>query len=747
MKNAFSAALPVAVAAAIAAISTGAEASRIVNQKIVENDLPYNGFIVRYKDGTTARTDMTAARSAVMRSATRLATSRSIDTSFKANANGPFAFELIRKLSNEAHLIKSSRKLTRSEALATLNELAANPDVDYVEPNGIYRHQLVPNDPMYSQQWGYGQSGIRAETAWELATGAGVTVAVLDTGMAAHPDTDANVVAGYDFVTMLTRSNDGDGRDGNASDPGDPCPEYGEPNSSWHGTHVAGTIAARTNNGVGVAGVAFNAKIMPVRVLGKCGGESADIADAITWSSGGTVGGMTLPANQVAKVINMSLGGGGDCPQVYLDAISGASSRGTTVVAAAGNSNADASGFAPASCPGVIAVAAVDVNNNKAWFSNFGPRVDVAAPGVNILSTLNTGLTAPVAPDYRAYNGTSMAAPHVAGVVALVQSRRLALGLPLFTPEQMRSLIKVATRPLTGACPEGCGTGMVDASAAVAFASVSSAPVNYQSDASGKLRVVLFERKAPAAASQFSNFSVDVPEDYVVIGGGVRGAAAPKAHLLTASYPNTARSAWLVSTRDVQQSNPTAITGWALALKVEGMSRAQLLANMAYRVTTGATSANPTASSALPSGYVQLGGGFQLTSTTASNVAWSSFPSSVSGWTVAAKEHGVSSVSGIRSHVIGLRTNLPVGLVTVSSASAVSAAAQAQPTASVGLAAGHVLTGCGARVNWEGGAGNLLWQIEPKVAPNAASCEARGTEHLYSSPATIGVHSLGIRLN
>lgn len=747
MKRTFAAMLPLAMAAAIATLSSGAEAARIVNQKAVENDLPYNGFIVRYKDGTSARADLVATRSAVTRSAVNLVTSRAIDTSAKANPKAPFSMEVVRKLANEAHLIRSSRKLTRSEGLALLNELAANPDVDYVEPNLIFQHQLVPNDPMYSQQWGYGQAGIRAETAWELATGAGVTVAVLDTGITAHPDLDANVVAGYDFVSNTTAANDGDGRDANAADPGDACPESGSVNASWHGTHVAGTIGAVSNNGVGVAGVAFNAKLMPVRVLGKCGGSTDDIADGIAWSSGGTVGGMTLPANRAAKVISMSLGGAFECPQTFLDAIAGATARGTTIVAAAGNSNTNAAGFSPSSCPGVISVAAVDVNNNRASFSNYGPRVDVAAPGVNILSTLNAGLTAPGAPDYRAYNGTSMATPHVAGVVALVQSRRLALGLPPISAEQMRSLIKVATRPLAGSCPEGCGTGIVDASVAVALASVSSVPVSYQSDVSGKLRVVLFERKASAAAAQFTNFAVDVPQDYVVIGGGVRGAAAPQAHLLTASYPSTDRAAWLVSTREVQQSAPTAITAWALALKVEGMTRAQLLSNMTYRSTTSLSSANPSATSLLPAGYVQLGGGFQVVAAGASNVAWASYPTSATAWTVAAKEHGVSSVSAIRSHVIGLRTNLPVGLVTASLVSTVSAAPQAQPTATASPAAGHVLTGCGARVNWEGGAGNLLWQVEPKVSNAAASCDVRGTEHLYSSPATIGAHAIGIRLN
>lgn len=248
---------------------------------------------------------------------------------------------------------------------------------------------------------------------------------------------------------------------------------------------------------------------------------------------------------------------------------------------------------------------------------------------------------------------------------------------------------------------------------------------------------------ASTSAAQFTNFAADVPQDYVVIGGGVRGAAAPQAHLLIASYPSTDRTAWVVSTKEVQHSAPTAITAWALALKVAGLTRAQLLANMTYRSTTSATSANPSATSLSPEGYVQLGRGFQLVTATASNVAWASYPTSSTAWTVAAQERGVSSLSAIRSYVIGIRINLPVGLVTALTATL----AQVQPAAKVRAAAGHVLTGCGARVSWEGGAGTLLWQIEPQLSATSGSCDVRGTEHIYGSPATVGAQAIGIRIN
>lgn len=749
MKNRTPSLLLALTTLALAAASSGASAARIVNLKAVQNDLPYDGFIVRYKDGTLARTNPAAASNEVNAVSQRLIRSRAIDTSSAANPKKPFSVGLVRKLGNQSHLFKPSRPMKRAEALAMLQELANNPEVDYVEPNLIFQHQLVPNDNLYAQQWGFGQNGIRAETAWELSTGAGVTVAVLDTGITAHPDLDANVVQGYDFVPE-GRANDGDGRDGNPADPGDACFSSGRSTASWHGTHVAGTIAALTNNATGVAGTAHGAKIMPVRVLGTCGGETADIADGITWSSGGAVSGVTsLTPIRVANVINMSLGGMyQECPQTFQDAIAGAIARGTTVVAAAGNSNADTSAFAPATCAGVIAVAAVDVANNKASFSNYGPRVDVAAPGVDIWSTLNSGITSPAAPTYQSYRGTSMASPHVAGVVALVQSRRLASGLPPLAPNQMRTLIKSAVRQLpVGGCPEGCGAGIVDASLAVAIGSLPSIPVGSQVDASGKLQLMVFERTAGSPTSQFTNFAVEVPSDFVVIGGGVRGASSPQAHLLTASYPNSARSAWVVSTREVQQTAPTAITAWALALKVNGMTRAQLLSNMTYRSTTSIATSAPSASSQMPAGYVMLGGGFQMVNTSAANVTWASYPNSSTAWAVAAKEHGVSSSSAIRSHVIGLRTNLPVGYVTTSLVTVNSTVAHAVPSASVSVPAGYVLTGCGARLNWEGGYGNLLWHIEPKMASSVGSCDVKGTEHLYSSPATIGAHAIGIRLN
>ncbi|WP_425530384.1 S8 family peptidase [Xanthomonas campestris] len=272
-------------------------------------------------------------------------------------------------------------------------------------------------------------------------------------------------------MSDATTARDGNGRDSNAADEGDwyAANECGAgipaASSSWHGTHVAGTVAAVTNNTTGVAGTAYGAKVVPVRVLGKCGGSLSDIADAIVWASGGTVSGIPANANP-AEVINMSLGGGGSCSTTMQNAINGAVSRGTTVVVAAGNDASNVSGSLPANCANVIAVAATTSAGAKASYSNFGTGIDVSAPGSAILSTLNSGTTTPGSASYASYNGTSMASPHVAGVVALVQS----VAPTALTPAAVETLLKNTARALPGACSGGCGAGIVNADAAVTAA-------------------------------------------------------------------------------------------------------------------------------------------------------------------------------------------------------------------------------------------------------------------------------------
>ena len=343
-----------------------------------------------------------------------------------------------------------------------------------VEPDVRMEAFATPNDSRYDEQWHYFEStgGLNLPNAWDISEGAGTVVAVLDTGITDHTDLNANVIGGYDFISDVTVAHDGNGRDSNPADPGDwtnnnECvPGRRGSNSSWHGTHVAGTIAAVTNNQFGVAGVAPDAKLLIGRVLGRCGGSLSDIADAIRWAAGLNVPG--VPRNNTpADVINMSLGGGRSCTNVYQSAINAAVSAGTTVVVAAGNSNQNAANFSPASCSNVISVAATSRQGGKASYSNFGSVVDLAAPGGDgstanrVLSTLNSGSRDPGSQSYAFYNGTSMATPHVAGAVALMKSLDSSL-----TPSQIESILKSTTRSFPRTCSQ-CGTGIVDAYAAL----------------------------------------------------------------------------------------------------------------------------------------------------------------------------------------------------------------------------------------------------------------------------------------
>jgi serine protease len=386
------------------------------------------------------------------------------------------AMSRVRTTALGSQVLRVDRRLSMSEAERLAAEIAANDaNVEYAEPDRIMRRTLTPNDTRYNEQWHYFEAtgGINAPAAWDKSTGTGVVVGVVDTGYRPHADLNANILPGYDFISDTFVSNDGDGRDNNAQDPGDwlnpgECGP-GDPAtfeaSSWHGTHVAGTIAALTNNASGVAGVAFNARVVPARVLGKCGGYTSDIADAIIWVSGGTVAGVTNNANP-AKVVSISLGGGGSCGTTTQNAINSARSRGASVVVAAGNSNSNAANFSPANCSGVVTVAATGRNGGKASYSNFGATVEVAAPGGSggansVLSTLNAGQQGPGADSYALYNGTSMATPHVSGVVALMLSVR-----PTLTPDQVTQILQSTARAFPATCSQ-CGSGIVNANAAV----------------------------------------------------------------------------------------------------------------------------------------------------------------------------------------------------------------------------------------------------------------------------------------
>lgn len=380
-----------------------------------------------------------------------------------------------RRTGDGASVMTSERAMTRAEADELVAELEERDDVVSAELDLLLQPLATPNDTRYPEQWHYQDStaGLRLPSAWDDVDGSGTTVAVIDTGITAHPDLDANVTGGYDFISDASMARDGDGRDGDPSDEGDwygsgECGVPGSADSSWHGTHVAGTVAAVTDNASGVAGVAHGATVVPLRVLGKCGGYTSDIADAIRWAGGGTVSGVPSNPNP-ADVINMSLGGSGSCGSTTQSAIDSAVANGATVVVAAGNSDTDAANANPANCDDVVTVASVGPDGSRAYYSNYGSVVDVAAPGGDtsggstdgVLSTLNSGATTPGSPTYAWYQGTSMAAPHVAGLAALVVEADGTL-----TPAEVESTIVGNARAFPGTCSQ-CGSGIADAAATV----------------------------------------------------------------------------------------------------------------------------------------------------------------------------------------------------------------------------------------------------------------------------------------
>lgn len=387
-------------------------------------------------------------------------------------ASVPMIASHVRRLAVGADLVRTSRPLDRDDTQRLLRQIASDPAVEHVEVDAMLQHtgipaqtNFVPDDYEFSEQWHlHGLTGgIRAPAAWDRATGEGVVVAVLDTGITPHPDLDDNMLPGYDFISDATISRRptsarvpgaldyGDWTEANACFPGTPAQ-----NSSWHGTHVTGTVVEMTDNGLFGAGVAHAAKALPVRVLGRCGGATSDIVDAIVWAAGGDVAGVP-PNEHPAEVINLSLSGFGVCESnsAIQQAIDRAVNAGTTVVVAAGNDGNKAEFFTPASCANVVTVGATGFAGNVAGYTNFGDAVDLAAPGGRgAIDGAELGYVwqawhgaarqpEPGTFTFSGMAGTSMAAPHVSGVVALMQS---VAPTPL-TPAQIEAELKDTARP------------------------------------------------------------------------------------------------------------------------------------------------------------------------------------------------------------------------------------------------------------------------------------------------------------
>lgn len=396
----------------------------------------------------------------------------------------------------ENYVFKLPRKISLEEARAIADRIRNLPEISYVytDPVPGGGELAVPNDPLFSSQWNLKGAGGGANLppAWDITTGKNtLVVAVIDSGiLASHPDLSGRVLPGYDFITDPARSNDGGGRDASPADPGNwVTAEQAiggclESPSSWHGTRVASIIAANANNNFGMAGVDWQAKIVPIRVSGKCTGgfqfEGADLVDAIRWAAGYPVSGVTN-ANP-AKVINISLGGDGPCHSLTQAAIDAARKKGAVVVAAVGNKGTIGS-QQPANCNGVIWVAAVDSKGALASYSNRGESASLSAPGggstdsLPLYTAADGGTTTPLNDGAVTGDriGTSFAAPHVAGVAALM----LALK-PKMSPQGVSACLANTTRNFpTGTsfdCDNiTCGTGILDAGNAVMAAHATQA--------------------------------------------------------------------------------------------------------------------------------------------------------------------------------------------------------------------------------------------------------------------------------
>ncbi|MDB5761193.1 MAG: hypothetical protein JWQ21_188 [Herminiimonas sp.] len=421
------------------------------------------------------------------------ATLRAFDGRGLAGAEN-LTMTVMRPMSGNAHVVNLNQAVKLSEAQAIAAQLMHDSDVEFAEPDRIMQVTTTrtPTDPDYSSlQWHYfppdsvNKGGANLPNAWYMTIGdPSVKVAVLDTGYRQHADL-ATVLPGYDFISNSTVANDGNGRDADPQDPGDLCSTDANPKSSWHGTHVAGTIAAQMDNGTGGTGIAPLAKILPVRVIGKCGGLTSDIADGMRWAAGIHVAG--VPDNTTpAQVLNMSLGATGACSSTFQSAVNDVVGAGKVIVVAAGNGSSPALSQ-PANCTGVIAVTAHAIDGDNANYANIGVETAISAPGggcgtmssgcnalvsangPGVYSLSNTGTNAPVADGYSKLQGTSMAAPHVSGVVALMLSLNSSLTLA-----QIKSYLQSSARPHPAGttCTQSrftglCGEGLLDAEGAL----------------------------------------------------------------------------------------------------------------------------------------------------------------------------------------------------------------------------------------------------------------------------------------
>ena len=486
---------------------------------------PVNGVLVQFK-GAPAH-EQAARKAALSAGQVRAEAAHAARVRGALESTGLGAAQQ-RAFGRAALHLRWDQALSLVQAEQYAERLRQHPDVEWAEPNVRERRLQVPLDPMFAatlndngQWWLHPVGGSNAntalnarkrgvpglQTAWATSTGsAAPVVAVLDTGITAHPDLDAHVLPGYDFVSIAEFAGDGDGRDADASDPGDSVTladltahpgvfnGCARENSSWHGTNIAGIVAAVTNNAEGVAGINWNGRVLPVRVAGKCGAEVADIIDGMRWAAGLVVSGAAGTNPKPARVINISFGGTAACSPAYQSAIDELRGVGVVVVASAGNEHG--SPTRPASCTGVIGVGALNRDGFKATYSNFGASLVVSTVGGDpvdegrwgstlgddgLLTVDNFGVDVPGQAAYSRIAGTSFSAPIVAGTISLMLSVN-----PNLTATQIIAGLQVSARPhvvsaVMGTCSaqnpgrcicttKTCGAGILDAQEALRYA-------------------------------------------------------------------------------------------------------------------------------------------------------------------------------------------------------------------------------------------------------------------------------------
>jgi serine protease len=616
--------IPAALALAILTAFPASAAAAVTDRKAdvtgIQATGHYDRFIVRYRAGSNERT----RADAVVQNITA-ALARTIPTTGRTV---PVTARALRQMAVGGTVVKFSRALASSEASSVMRAIAADPAVLHVEPDlmmhatKVNRAAAVPDDEYFAvAQWDLTNAtgGMNLPAVWDSfpgIDGTGVTVAVIDTGITEHDDLDTSLAsAGYDFIVdSFVSGRVSDGRVAGGWDLGDwtnaepwlsECTDIDHPpeSSTWHGSNVAGVIAERTNNAIGTAGVAPGAKVLPIRALGHCGGYTSDIADAIVWAAGGQVD--SVPDNtHRADVINMSLGGGGACvdDSVTRDAINLAIGLGTTVVVAAGNSSDDAANYTPASCPGVVTVGATGITGRRAFYSNYGSTVTLAAPGGGIYANdapngtvanpdgfiwaaYNSGLTTPVSiadggVTYAGMAGTSQATPHVAATVALMLDAASRMSLPRPAPSDIKAMLAASTRPFPRTPDKFVGSGILDAQRAVATVTGVQLPEQITVLVPGALSTPVLR-----AASGSAVFSIDVPagaRNLIIrsVGGTgdaslfVKAGAAPAADGSDA----TARSVHPGNTESVIVNAPAAGTWFVRLSAVKDMENVTVLA-------------------------------------------------------------------------------------------------------------------------------------------------------------------------